>query len=187
MKSFILLLLPFCAHAFSRLTSVAPQVDIKPIIAGSTKPLENFDPLNLSSNEERIPFFREAELKHGRLAMMAAPTILLIEQFTKESGIHQFEKFSPSLQLGLVSIMFVSEFSSMLRGWKNPFEKDSTSNYFKLQDNYQPGDFGFGVIGDLDSEEGEVLLNKELNNGRLAMIGAAGMIAQELVTGNPLF
>jgi hypothetical protein len=28
---------------------------------------------------------------------------------------------------------------------------------------------------------------KELQNGRLAMIGIAGMIAQELVTGNKIF
>jgi hypothetical protein len=29
--------------------------------------------------------------------------------------------------------------------------------------------------------------NKELNNGRLAMIAAAGMIVQELATGEKLF
>ena len=29
--------------------------------------------------------------------------------------------------------------------------------------------------------------NKELNNGRLAMIAVAGMTAQELVTGDKLF
>merc|ERR1719436_82717 len=38
-----------------------------------------------------------------------------------------------------------------------------------------------------DPEELKVMQTKELNNGRLAMIGAAGMIAQELATGNKLF
>ena len=32
-----------------------------------------------------------------------------------------------------------------------------------------------------------VLHNKELNNGRLAMIAVMGMIVQELVTEQPLF
>jgi hypothetical protein len=30
-------------------------------------------------------------------------------------------------------------------------------------------------------------MNKELNNGRLAMIAALGMMAQELVTNKPIF
>ena len=31
------------------------------------------------------------------------------------------------------------------------------------------------------------MATKEINNGRLAMIGIAGMVAQELATGNKLF
>jgi hypothetical protein len=34
-----------------------------------------------------------------------------------------------------------------------------------------------------DSEEFDLLRTKELNNGRLAMLGVAGIIAQELVNG----
>ena len=30
-----------------------------------------FDPLGFSKKTELVPYFREAELKHGRLAMMA--------------------------------------------------------------------------------------------------------------------
>jgi light-harvesting complex I chlorophyll a/b binding protein 1 len=38
-----------------------------------------------------------------------------------------------------------------------------------------------------DPEELKTMQTKELNNGRLAMIAAAGMIAQELATGQKLF
>jgi hypothetical protein len=52
-----------------------------------------------------------------------------------------------------------------------------------------PGDLGFDPLGlkPNDAEEFLELQNKELNNGRLAMIAAAGMIAQELATGQKLF
>jgi hypothetical protein len=187
MRVFLFFLAPILLNAFS-LSTVLKETSVKtPVIAGSTKPFENFDPLGFSKEEEKINFYREAELKHGRLAMMAAPLIPIVEQQTHRPGIHEFEKLPPSLQIGFVSIMFVSEFSSMIRGWKNPFGLTSKDNYFKLNSDYQPGDFGFKTISDLDSDKNIELLNKELNNGRLAMIGAAGMIAQELVTGNPLF
>lgn len=46
---------------------------------------------------------------------------------------------------------------------------------------------GFSINELDDNESSTELLNKELNNGRLAMIDAVGMIAQELVTRNTLF
>jgi len=50
-------------------------------------------------------------------------------------------------------------------------------------------DYGFDPLNikPEDPEELKILENKELNNGRLAMVGAAGMIAQELVTGKSIF
>ena len=83
--------------------------------------------------------------------------------------------------------MFVSEFSSMIYGWKNPFIKNNSNLYFKLKEDYQPGDLRFSLTEELTDEKGITLLNKELNNGRLAMIGSFGIIVQELITNKPLF
>lgn len=190
MNLFIMLLLPLCASSFSRITTSSKNVQNKPIIEGSTKPIENFDPLKLGDNNEKMLFYREAELKHGRLAMIVTTLFPLIERHTHQPAIHEFAHLQNYLQFSLVALMLVSEFSSMIRGWKNPFVKDETtqtSNYFKLLEHYQPGDLGFELATDLDSVKGRELLNKELNNGRLAMIAALGMISQELVTKQTLF
>ena len=56
---------------------------------------------------------------------------------------------------------------------------------FALKDDYQPGDFGL-TFGVTDADLGDKL-DKELNNGRLAMFGILGMITQELVTNQPIF
>tara|TARA_A100001015_G_scaffold312707_1_gene418429 strand:- start:10731 stop:11297 length:567 start_codon:yes stop_codon:yes gene_type:complete len=186
-RSLILLAAPILCLGFSRLTSVTRTEVTTPVIVGSTPPIENFDPLGFSKNEQNALLYREAELKHGRLAMISALCFPLIEGSTHQPAIHQFSNLPANSQLGIVGLMFISEFSSMVRGWKNPFDKSSTSNYFKIAKNYQPGDFGFSTGLDLESDEGKTLLNKELNNGRLAMIGVLGMMAQELVSNKAIF
>ena len=53
-----------------------------------------------------------------------------------------------------------------------------------LKEGYYPGDLGFDPLGLKPTNPAELaeMQTKELNNGRLAMIGIAGMVAQELVT-----
>jgi hypothetical protein len=182
MKLLSFLLFPFTCSAFAKIPDALPSKIIKPIIAGSTEPLPTFDPLNFSSDETKTQFLREAELKHGRLAMLSSSIMTVSELITNEPSVHNFQSFPNMVQLGLVSSMFVSEFTSMLKGWKNPY-----TNAFELKEDYQPGDFGFNIIKNFDTSESIEKMNKELNNGRLAMIGVLGMICQELVTDKSIF
>jgi light-harvesting complex I chlorophyll a/b binding protein 1 len=153
----------------------------KPMIRRPTAPLENVDLFDQSVLAKDIQpvFLREAELKHGRLAMVASILLPLSEQFSDKLGIHFFQDHPELVGFGL-SFMFITEFSSMIRGWENPLVKP-----FALKEDYQPGDFGvaFGV----KNETLGIQMDKELNNGRLAMIGILGMMAQELATQQQLF
>lgn len=52
-------------------------------LPGVTGPLGFFDPLNFceGASEGKVRFYREVELKHGRVAMLAAVGFLVAEQF----------------------------------------------------------------------------------------------------------
>ena len=157
--------------------------DYKPLIRGSTAPFENSKIFNknfIASGINTV-FLREAELKHCRIAMLAAVILPTLEQFTDGLSIYQFQELPNEIQLGFVAMMFIGEFGSMMRGWENPLKKP-----FTLKENYQPGDFGFRLSKNDESILG-VQMDKELNNGRLAMIAVLGMIVQELVTNQQLF
>merc|ERR1719366_5437 len=59
---------------------------------------------------------------------------------------------------------------------------------WSIRTDYASGDLGFDPLGlkPTDPAELKEMQTKELNNGCLAMIAAAGMIVQELATGNKL-
>ena len=179
-------LMSFLFMTITTLSSAYTVPSVKNV--GITPPLkEKFDPLKLSEKVSETEFsrLRESEIKHSRWAMISAVSIPLLETATSEPAIHAFDKLPLEYQMGILSTITIGEFATMLKGYKNPFENDSNS--FKLKDDYQPGDLGFKIADEWKDEKFLDFSNKELNNGRLAMIASLGMIVQELVTDKPLF
>lgn len=84
----------------------------------------------------------------------------------------------------LVSAIAFSERTRAEIGWVEP-EDVPVGKAGLLRDTYVPGDLGFDPLGlkPSDPEAFFEMQTKELQNGRLAMLAAAGFLAQELVDG----
>jgi len=182
-----------------KLAKVLDQVKAKEsLLAGITR-LGYFDPLGFSTDISggKLLFYREVELKHGRVAMLASLGILVGENFHPLFGgdidVPAYLAFQQTpLQTfwpAVVAAIAIPEIFSVFQ-FENPAEQNPlTGEYWKMKDDHEPGDLGFDPLGLKPKDPKELLAmqNKELNNGRLAMIAAAGMIAQELATGHKLF
>jgi hypothetical protein len=167
-------------------------------MVGSLAPAGFFDPFKLSEGKtpEELRKYREAELKHGRVAMIASVGILagetvnpLFDHQITGPAIYQFQQADDLVSFFWVGVLFfigLIEGSNIMNGWES-IEKTNArkSGLAILKPDYINGDLGFDPLGLMpDSEEGfNELRTKELQNGRLAMIGVAGMVAQELATG----
>merc|ERR1712154_160015 len=78
-----------------------------------------------------------------------------------------------------------AELSRSLKGWEAPGNDANAV----LKADYYPGDIGFDPLGLKPDtfEEFSKMSTKELQHGRLAMLGVAGIVAQELINGKEIF
>ena len=83
------------------------------------------------------------------------------------------------LALSSIEVYSVFTFNSPLFG----------GELWTIRDDHEAGDLNFDPLSLKPTDAGElsVMMTRELNNGRLAMLAVAGMVAQELVTGQKLF
>ena len=193
MKSFAaatLALLASTANAF------APNFNDVATLPGIVAPTGFFDPLGFAekADEPTLKRYREAELTHGRVSMLAVLGFLvgekvegssfLFDASIKGPAITHFFQVPEPFWLALVIAIGGIELQRAEKGWVAP-ENLPIGKAGLLLDSYTPGDIGFDPLGlkPEDPVEFAEMATKELQHGRLAMLAAAGFLAQEAVDG----
>merc|ERR1719171_3484238 len=152
-----------------------------------------FDPLGFTKDatNDEVYRLREAELAHSRVAMLACAGFLVQEKihplFSGDGGpaIDQI----PALPIWVWGVMLSgignAEQVRIAKGWQKLDPTTSTASQ-TLRDGYIPGDLGFDPanIRPKDPVKLRLMQERELANGRLAMLGAAGFLLQEAITGD---
>ena len=123
-----------------------------------------FDPLQIADNSEKLAWYREAEVKHARLAMLAAfgwP----VSEITNFGGLLNGDGRAPSLLnggLGNVNGVYWAAVVGLAVFW----EGKGLDKQFGKKDDYLPGMLNFDPLG-MDSEG---MRGAEITNGRVAMM-----------------
>jgi hypothetical protein len=192
------------AAAFAPVSSMKKSTAMNAFAAedlpGALAPVGFFDPLGFAekADENTMKRYREAELTHGRVAMLAAVGFLVGEKVEGSSFLFDSQITGPAItHLAQIPVGFwvaltvgigAAEQYRATVGWVEP-ENVPVDQPGLLRADYTPGDIGFDPLGlkPSDPEELKIMQTKELQNGRLAMLAAAGFMAQELVDGKGIF
>lgn len=144
----------------------------------------NFDPAGFTERApEWLPWFREAELKHGRAAMLATVGMVVPEMVRIPGAQFSFDAIPNVIEAHDKlpdSMLQIFLWISLLESCSIP-ALANMNNYDRA-----PGDFGFDPLGlypQSEEKQNEMKL-AELKNGRLAMIAIGGMVTGASITGN---
>jgi hypothetical protein len=154
---------------------------------------KGFDPLNCSTDIITLKKYREAEVKHGRLAMLGSvgwplaelyhpylskisnsPNLLSVNGKVPSILNGGLDKINPVFFMAAITLATSLELSNI----KKNYENESI-----------PGDLGFDPLKLYNGRDVVTKKNlelKEINNGRLAMVAITYYVFSEFITKNPI-
>lgn len=193
----------FASNTVSSLKVEARQAEWLPgltspsYLNGSLPGDNGFDPLGLAEDPENLKWYVQAELVNSRWAMLGVAGMILPEVFTKLGFINapQWYDAGKAEYFASSSTLFVIEFILFhyveIRRWqdiKNPgsVNQDPIFKNYSLPPNEvgYPGGIIFNPLNFTPTLEAK---EKELANGRLAMLAFLAFIVQHNVTGKGPF
>jgi len=184
------------APAMNKASSTAMNAFTVDNMPGALAPMGFFDPLGFAekADEKTLKRYHEAEVTHGRVAMLAVVGFFVGEAVEGSSflfdaqitgpAITHFEQVPDGWDALIVTAIGAAEAQRAQIGWVDPADA-SYDQPGLLRDDYYPGDIGFDPLGirPEDPDELDLMITKEIQNGRLAMLAAAGFLAQEFTDG----
>eukprot|EP00929_Paragymnodinium_shiwhaense_P103713 TRINITY_DN673_c0_g5_i1.p1 TRINITY_DN673_c0_g5~~TRINITY_DN673_c0_g5_i1.p1 ORF type:complete len:276 (-),score=88.10 TRINITY_DN673_c0_g5_i1:160-987(-) len=145
-----------------------------------------FDPAGFSSRfYEYVPYFREAELKHGRIAMLAWLG-LVVPDFVRIPGERYSFEAVPTVIDAHDKLNSAVGVNVQVLFWVTLVELCCAKKVFEWNSLEVAGDYGLGYQFLPKDEEGQKRMRMaELKNGRLAMVAFGGAITQAVLTRHP--
>jgi len=140
---------------------------------------KGFDPMGLSEIQQDLTYARWAELKHGRVAMLAIVGLVTQTYVHLPGAIYQnadpFGAVS-SVGLGANAQIFAAIGCVEL------------ANFYKHYDGSEPGDIGWtgGLLKGKSQEQIMKAKEQEISHCRLAMIAITGASVQNLLFHQPI-
>ena len=155
---------------------------------GSLAGDRGFDPFNLASDADALAFYRTSELKHARLAMLAAVGWPLAELFHKNIAanwgldpiLNAHDRVPSVLNGGLGNVSPVFWASTLALAAVIEICSGALA-----ESGIQSGDLGFdplGLGGKRDENKQRYMKEAEIFNGRLGMLAITGFAIQEWFT-----
>lgn len=165
------------------------------LLDGSLPGDAGFDPFGFAgTDKESLIYMREAEIKHGRLAMLAVVGWPLAELFDRQiaeavglPSALSSTGASPSLLNGGLEKIDI-EYWIIVVALAGIFELDSKNAQEENGKNYVPGDCGFDPLRLLPEDKTEQfeMQTKEIKHGRIAMMAILGFVVQEALYRTPV-